>query len=329
MVHLRCFFLLGLIAVWGVAPAWPQSIPYKVGLNLSRPAPSKGFESEPIAVAFLQAMRKLGYVDGKNISYEWRFAGGNLDLFAKYADELVGLKPNVIVAATPPGVVATIRATRIIPIVMVSVGDPVALGFAASFARPGGNVTGVSNQVDDISGKYIQFLREVSPKLSHVAVLANPENPNVPKIFAQIQVAAKATGIKIARIDASNAKQIVEGIAKSRQEGAAALIVQADGFLFNQQKLINELTLKNRMPSIFWTKEPVESGALMSYGQNATDDYERVAYYVDRILKGAKAQDFPIEQPRNLKLTINRRTAKLLGVNLSNELLLQADSVVD
>ncbi|MFM9971239.1 MAG: ABC transporter substrate-binding protein [Burkholderiales bacterium] len=329
MVEIRRNFSMLLIAIGMAAPAWPQSIPYKVGLNLSRPAPGKSIESEPVYAVFLQAMRRSGYVEGKNISYEWRHAAGNLDLFAKNADELVGLKPNVIVAATPPGVVATMRATRDIPIVMVGVGDPVALGFAASFARPGGNLTGVSNQVDDISGKYIQFLREVSPKLSHVAVLANPENPNVPKIFAQIQVAAKATGIKITRIDVSNTKQIAEGIPRSRQEGATALIVQGDGFLFNQQRLINELTLKHRMTSIFWTREPVESGALMSYGQNTVDDYERVAYYVDRLLKGAKAQDLPIEQPRNLKLTINRRTAKLLGINLSGELLLQADSVID
>jgi putative ABC transport system substrate-binding protein len=211
---------------------------------------------------------------------------------------------------------------------MVNVGDPVALKFVESFARPGGNVTGVSNAIDDVSRKYLELLRLAMPKLSRVVALVNPDNPNVRNIYRQIAGAGKVMGISVSPVEANSEQGIRQGFEAARASKPQAVIVQGDGFFFAQHRLIVELALSERMAAMFWTKEPVESGALMSYGQNVADDYYRAADYVDRILKGAHPRDLPVEQPTQPKLTINLRTAKALGLTIPADLVLRADQVI-
>lgn len=273
-------------------------------------------------------MRELGYVEGQNIVSEWRFAEGKYERVSVLAKELADSKVDVIVAMTPPSIQAAKRVTSTIPIVMVAVGDPVALGFVASFSRPGGNVTGVSNAIDDVSRKYLELLREAMPKLSRVVALMNPDNPNIENIFAQIQAAGRGMGVAVSRVEANTPDRIKGGFDSMQQIRPDAVIVQGDGFLFVQRQLIADLALRGRVATLFWTREPVEAGALMSYGQNVADDYRNAANYVDRILKGANPRELPVEQPTQPKLTINLKTAKALGLTIPRELLLRADEVI-
>jgi putative ABC transport system substrate-binding protein len=321
---------LGLGTLWAALPslAQQQAKVWRVGILAASSRPAS-LDTHYSYGSFLKGMRELGWIEGKNVSYETRWAEGKYERLPGLAAELVQSKPDVIVASTPPSIRAARQATATIPIVMVSVGDPVALGFVASFARPGANVTGVSNAVDDVSNKYLELLRSVIPRLKRVAVLVNPENPNYLKILGQIRAAAKIMAVDIATIEAKTPDQIAAGLGGPKRIRAQALIVQADGFFGSQWRHIAELALKHRMPTMFWTREPVEAGGLMSYGQNVADDYRKTASFVNRILKGASPRDLPVEQPTILKLTINRKTAQALGLTLPQELLFRADEVIE
>ena len=301
---------------------------WRIGVLLPGVAPPS-LAGDAVYGHFVKALAEQGYAEGKNLRFEVRSLDGKYERAAPLAEELVLAKVDLILAATPPSVQAVKRATTTIPIVMVAVGDPVALGFVASYARPGGNVTGVSNAIDDVSSKYLELLRAANPKLQRVAVLVNPDNPNVPKILGQIQASAKIMKMDVMPMPARTAEQISEAIPAASQRHAQALIVQADGFFFSQRQLIVDLTTKHRMASIWWTREAVEIGALMSYGQNAADDYRKVARYVVRILTGTKPADLPVEQPTHLKFTLNRKTAAALGLSVTQELLLRADDVIE
>jgi putative ABC transport system substrate-binding protein len=299
----------------------------RIGLLTTRSKPAS-LEGDPGFGSYLKRMRELGYVEGQNVISEWRFAEGKYERVPELAKELADSKVDVIVAMTPPSIQAAKRATSTIPIVMVAVGDPVALGFVASFSRPGGNVTGVSNAIDDVSRKYLELLREAMPKLSRVGALMNPDNPNIENIFAQIQAAGRAMGVAVSRIEANTPDRLKAGFDSMRELRPDAVIVQGDGFLFVQRQLIADLALRARVATLFWTREPVQAGALMSYGQNVADDYRNAANYVDRILKGANPRDLPVEQPTQPKLAINLKTAKALGLSIPRELLLRADEVI-
>ena len=299
----------------------------RIGLLTTRSKPAS-LEGDPGFGSYLKRMRELGYVEGQNVISEWRFAEGKYERVPELAKELADSKVDVIVAMTPPSIQAAKRATSTIPIVMVAVGDPVALGFVASFSRPGGNVTGVSNAIDDVSRKYLELLREAMPKLSRVGALMNPDNPNIENIFAQIQAAGRAMGIAVSRIEANTPDRLKAGFDSMRELRPDAVIVQGDGFLFVQRQLIADLARRARVATLFWTREPVQAGALMSYGQNVADDYRNAANYVDRILKGANPRDLPVEQPTQPKLAINLKTAKALGLSIPRELLLRADEVI-
>lgn len=323
--------LLGLLALGMASSRSIAQQPVKlqrVGFLSVSPRPASLDATYNIG-AFLKAMHELGWIEGRNISYEWRFADRKYDRLPALAEELVQSRVDVIVAATPPSIQAARKATATIPIVMVAVGDPVALGFVKSFSLPGGNLTGVSNAVDDVSRKYLELLRYVVPKISRVAILVNPENPNYLNILGQIRAAGKAMAIDITPVDARTPGQIVEGIGGLKGSRADALVIQADGLFGSQWSQIAEFATKNRMPTMFWTREGVEAGGLMSYGQNVADDYRKTATFVDRIFKGASPQNLPVEQPTILKLTINRKTANALGLTLPRELLLRADEIID
>jgi putative ABC transport system substrate-binding protein len=278
---------------------------------------------------FQEGMRELGYVQGKNCSIAWRFADGRYERLPSLAAELVRSKVDVIVAGTALSVQAAHQATATIPIVMVAVPDPIGEGFAKSLSRPGGNITGLTNIVTEISVKHLELLRIAVPKLARVAVLINPLNPSDSLILEQIQGAAFSIGVKVISIEASTAKQIEAGFAAMIRERTQALIVAADAYFDVQRGQIAKLASDNHLPAISSNREMTEVGGLMSYGQDLGEHYRRAASYVDKILKGAKPGELPIEQPTVLKLIINGKTAKALGLAIPQELVLRADRVID
>jgi putative ABC transport system substrate-binding protein len=274
-------------------------------------------------------MRELGYAEGKNVVIEYRWAEGKYERLTGLAAELVQLKVDVIVAAGTQAIQAAQKATTTIPIVMTATADPVAAGFVASLSRPGRNITGLSNISVDLSSKYLELLRAALPKLSRVTVLVNPSHPNHPSFAKNIQATAQTTGVKISPVPAGTASEIDAAFAAMRHERAGALIVLPDGFFFAQARRIAELAAQQRLPTMFWTREPVEAGGLMSYGQNIAEHYYRAATYVDKILKGAKPGDLPVEQPTKIELVINLKTAKAIGLTIPQDLLFRADRVIE
>ena len=300
----------------------------RIGFLASR---SRSTPSDPEIYydAFMQEMRELGYIEGKNLNIEWRFADGKYERLPGFAAELVQMKVEIIVTHGVPGTQAAQRATRIIPIVTAAVNDPVGTGFAASLARPGGNITGMSNTVNDVSIKHIELLKAMVPKLSRVAILMNPGNASHPANLKNIQVAARHAGIKVLPVDARSSEEIERGFGSMKRERARAVIIATDPFFQQQRRQIIAMAAKNKLPSMFSFREEVRAGGLMSYGANLPDIYRRAATYVDKILKGAKPGDLPIEQPTRFELVINRWTAQALGLTISREMLLRADAVIE
>jgi putative ABC transport system substrate-binding protein len=239
------------------------------------------------------------------------------------------MRVDVIVAATPPAIQAAQRATTAIPIVMVRTSDPVGLGFVSSLSRPGGNITGLSNLNEDISSKYLELLRAAVPRLSRVTLLVNPGQPLHSVFLKNIYAAAQKTGMKVSPVEASTASQLESAFGAMRQERAEALILLPDPFFLGQVRRIAELAAQQRLPTLFSTREAVEAGVLMSYGPNRAEDYYRAATYVDKILKGAKPGELPVEQPTKLELVINLKTAKAIGLTIPQELRLRADKVIE
>jgi putative ABC transport system substrate-binding protein len=320
--------VLGASAVLPCPSFAQQGRVWRVGFLAAR---SRSTPSKPDIYydAFVEAMRELGYVEGKNLVIEWRFADGNYDRFPALASELAALKVDVLVTHVGAGTRALQRATSTIPIVVTSISDPVGGGYAASLARPGGNITGLSNVTIDATSKRFELLTAMLPKLSRVAVLLNPRSPSRDVMLQSVQEVARRTRIKIVPVDASTAQEIDSAFAAMAQQRAQALIIVNDSFFLGQARKLAALTVKNRLPSISPYREIVTTGGLMSYGQNYVDTYRQAAIYVDKILKGAKPGDLPIEQPTRLELIINRNTAKTLGINIPDELILRADKIID
>jgi putative ABC transport system substrate-binding protein len=278
---------------------------------------------------FPRGMRELGYVEGRNLVIEWRFADGKLERLTELAAELVRLKVDVILAAGTPATSVAQRATATIPIVMASIADPVGSGLVASLAHPGGNTTGTSNYGNDISPKLLEMILSIVPKLSRAAVLMNPDNPAQSIWLKNIQISAQKTGVKILPVEARTPQEIERAFSVISREKAGAVIVSGEGLFMEQQRRVAELAAKYRLPSISNRKVNVEVGYLLSYGPNNADNFRRPATYVDKILKGAKPADLPVEQPTTFELTINGKTAKALGIKIPKELLLRADQVIE
>src|SRR6266498_1774682 len=278
--------------------------------------------------SFRQGLRELGYVEGKNIVIEWRFAGGKLDKLPALAAELVRLKVDVIVTAAPPVTRAAKQATVTIPIVMAFDDDPVGSGFVASLNRPGGNITGLSTQSPEISGKQLEFLREIVPKLSRVGVLGDVTRPGVPQALREINVVADGFGVQVQYIEVRDPKDIETAFRAARKERADAVLVLGSAVLRSQQKQVVDLAVKSRLPATYSRPEFVEDGGLMTYGGNINDLYRRAATYVDRILKGAKPADLPVEQPKKFELIINLKAAKQIGLTIPQRVLARADRVI-
>jgi putative ABC transport system substrate-binding protein len=271
--------------------------------------------------AFVQRLRELGWVEGHNLAIDYRWAEGRSERFADIAAEIVRLKVDVIVAATTPAALAAKQATSVIPIVFAGVSDPVGTGLVASLARPGANVTGLSNLISDTGGKRLEFLREVVPGLRRLAIMANVSNPAVAP-------AARTFGLEVAILEVRRVEDIASAFdaPKGRTD---ALYVCADPLMYTNRIRINTLALSVRLPTMHGLREYVEAGGLMSYGANIADHFRRNAEYVDKILRGAKPGDLPIEQPTKFDLVINLTTAKALGLDIPPTLLARADEVIE
>ena len=274
-------------------------------------------------------MRELGYIEGKNLVIEWRFADGMYERLPDLAAELVELNVDLIVADASPAIRAAQKATTTIPIVMGSTGDPVGSGFVKSLARPGGNITGLALMSSDVSAKLLDLLRTLVPQLSRVAVLVSPNSSTYRAILNNVQATAKTVGIEVLSEEAQTPLEIESGFARMVQSRAEALIVGVTPFFIQQQHQIVELAARHRLPSIAGNRSYAEAGGLMSYGQNIADNFRHAATYVDKILKGAKAGELPVEQPTTLEFVVNLRTAKALGLTVPQSLLLRADEVIN
>ena len=300
---------------------------WRIGFLVAGPRPPSIDAHYLGAVA--RGMRELGYVEGKNFVIEWRFAEGNYQRLPDLAAEMVRMNVDVIVTAGTTANRAAQQATTTIPIVGATMSDPIGNGFAKTLAHPGGNITGLSLTTTDMSPKHLELLKLLLPKLARLGVLVNLGNPAHSAIVKSIGANAQKLGVKTQTLDARNPDGIERNFAIMKRERADAVIVAVDAFFIGQRQQIAELALKNHLPSIFSAQEHVDAGGLMSYGQNLSDLYRRAAAYVDKIFKGAKPGDLPIEQPAVFSLAINRKTAKALGLAIPNELLLRADKVIE
>ena len=278
--------------------------------------------------AFREGLRELGYVEGQNIAIEFRWAEGKYDRLPGLAAELVSLKVDIIVATALPAIQAAKQATATIPIVMTTSLDPVATGFVANLARPGGNITGLSAMAPDLVGKQLELLKEVVPKVSRVALLGNPANPGTAPMVRRAQDAARELGIRLQPLDARSPGEIDSAFAAMTRERAGALLVLLDVMFADHRARIADLAAKHRLPAMYGLQEFAEVGGLMVYGSSFVDRFRRAAIFVDKILKGAKPAALPIEQPTRFELAINLRTAKALGLTIPQPLLLRADQVI-
>ncbi len=278
--------------------------------------------------AFRQGLRELGYVEGKNIVTEYRYAEGKRDRLPALAAELVRLKVDVIVTAGASATRAAKKATSTIPIVMAQDSDPVGKGIVASLARPGGNITGLSTLAPEISGKQLELLKEIVPKLSRVAVLGTSTRPGNAQTLREVELAAGAFKVEVRYLDVLDPKKIETAFGAARKERVDAVLVLAGRILISHRTQVVELAVKSRLPAIYPFPVYVEAGGLMSYGVRRSDLFRRAATYVDKILKGANPAELPVEQPTKFELVINLKTAKDLGITIPPTLLLQATKVI-
>ena len=277
--------------------------------------------------AFRQGLRELGYVEGQNIAIEHRSPEWKYERLPGLAADLVRLKMDVIVAASPAATEAAKRATSTIPIVFTVSGDPVADGFVASLARPGGNITGLATIGPELVGKQLEILKSVAPKISRVAVLQNPNSRR--GVLRQAEGAARALGLQLLILEARTPSEIEAAFAAMTSQRADGLLVLRDAVFRAQRAQITALAAKNRLPAVYGLREEAEAGGLIAYGASVPQLYRRAATYVDKILKGAKPGDLPVEQPTQFELVINLKTAKTLGLTIPPSLLLRADQVIE
>jgi putative tryptophan/tyrosine transport system substrate-binding protein len=317
----------GAIVVIGVAFAVCGAV---VEAQQLKKLPRIGFLAggSPDRNAFTQGLRERGYVEGQNIAVEWRDAEGKLDRLPDLAAELVRLKSDVIVAQSNPAVIALKQATQTIPIVMAIVGDPVGAGFIASLSKPGGNITGLSNQHQDTSGKRLEILKELNSKISRVAVLRNATIPTHSVLWKETETAAVELGVRVIAVDHRSPDEFESNFRTAVREQAAAVIVLPDPVSNVRRQLIIELAAKHRLPAMYPFPEWVYEGGLIFYGPNRADLYRRSAYYVDKILKGTKPADLPVEQPTKFELVVNLQTAKQIGLTIPQRVLGRADKVI-
>ncbi len=282
----------------------------------------------PYNEAFLKSLRELGYVEGQNLAVEFRFSGERVERFSDLAAELVRLKVDIIYAATTLPAQAAKKATTTIPIVFGIVADPIGAGLVASLARPGGNVTGLTNISPELSGKRLELLKETFPRIRRVAVLLNPANPTARLKLKESEGAARSLGLKLHTLEARDSAQLDSVFSALMKERADALVMFGDPVFTAYRGRIVELAAKNRLPAMYEEREWAVIGGLMAYGPNLIEQVRRAVFYVDKILKGAKPADLPVEQPTKFELVINLKTAKALGLTIPQSVLVRADEVI-
>jgi putative ABC transport system substrate-binding protein len=321
------FFFLVIAVLNGGAITDAQQLTKlpRVGYASSGDAASPG----PLVESFRQGLRDLGYVEGKNIITEFRFAEGKVDRMPDFVAEFIQLKVDVIVAPIAEAIRAAMKATKTTPIVIVSNADPVTVGYVDSLARPGGNLTGLSTMNRDLSGKRLELLKEVVPQLSRVAVLRSQNNQNAAIAFKEYEAAARAVKLQLESVEVLGQDPDLETAFQTAIKGrATALITVTNLPLFRRQKRIVELAKKHRLPSMFEGSSWVDNGGLLSYSTDDPEVFRRAATYVDKILKGAKPADLPVEQPTKFELVINLKTAKQIGLTIPPNVLARADKVI-
>ena len=317
--------LLAIVVLWAPIHAQqPTHVP-RVGLLSSATAAGHAV----LLDAFRQGMRELGHVEGKTFSLELRYGEGKSERLPALARELVGRKVDVIVASTDEPITAARRETRTIPIVMVNSIDPVGTGLVASLARPGGNVTGLANVSADLSGKRLELLREVVPGLSRVALVWNPDARGTVLDYKESEAAAGLLHMKLLSVEVASPTDLDEALSTvTREHAQAILVLPGNPVAFSKRAEIAGFARKNHLPSMYGLREYVEAGGLVSYGPNTPDIYRRAAGYVDKILKGAKPAELPVERPTRFELLINLKTAKALGLTMQRSLLERADQLI-
>jgi ABC-type uncharacterized transport system substrate-binding protein len=327
----KLFRLFLIVAFFGAGPLAEAQQPVKIpriGVLSRRGAPTPT-KPDPNADAIRQGLRDLGYIEGKSIRLEYRYAEGKLERLPGLAAELVQLKVDVIVSGTAPGIRDAKEATKTIPIVMVTTEDPVASGLIESLAHPGGNITGVTRFTRELSGKRLELFKEAIPKISRVGVLVDASGQTAATAIQEYATVARALKIQLQSLEIQNANPDFEAAFQAAAKGRVNALVTVSGALFlDNAKRIAELAIKNRLPSMHENNENVEAGGLMSYTANDSDNYNRAAVFVDKILKGRKPADLPVEQPMRFDFIVNLKTAKQIGVTIEPNVLVRANKVI-
>ena len=317
--------LLGGAAVWPLAARAQQ--PRHIGVLT--PFNERDPEVRSRVSAFQEALREAGWVEGRNIRIDYRWAAGDLDRIRAYAAEIVGLAPEAILGASTPVLAALRKETQTIPIVFTGVSDPVGVGFVASLARPGGNLTGFANFEPEMGGKWLQELKQVAPSVNRVAFILNRQNASWASLFRAIEAVAPTFGLTASAIDVRDAIDIERAITAFGGQSNGGLILQPDGITSAHRQLIIDLAAKHGLPAVYPFRFFATDGGLMAYGVNVVDQFRRAASYIDRILRGAKPADLPVQAPTKFELVINLKTAKALGLKIPESLLARADEVIE
>ena len=319
-------FLAGAMAAWPLAARAQQKATPVIGvLNTGSPGPS----TAPFIAAFRQGLSEAGYVEGQNLAIEYRWAEGHYDRLPALAADLVGRKVDLIMASSPPSALAAKSATSTIPIVFRSGADPVGDGLVASLARPGGNLTGISNLADELTAKRLELLSELVPQARLIALLVNPNNGTAEPVIRDMQEAARIKELQLHILKAGTESEIDAAFATLVQQHASALVVGGDPFLTGRREQLVALASRHAVPSIYAWREFTASGGLISYGASLTAALRLVGIYAGKILKGAKPADLPVEQPTRFELVINLKTAKELGLTVPQSMLMRADEVIE
>jgi putative ABC transport system substrate-binding protein len=321
--------MCALIALMLTAPidSFAQQGP-KVA-RIGRLAPLSAATDARYREALLQGLRDLGWIEGKNLEIEFQYAEGQLNKLPALAADMARRRVDLIVVGSTPGTLAAKQATSTIPIVMVTTGDPVVNGLVKSLARPGGNITGMTSLAQELGAKRLELFRETFPAAGLIAILANPDTPDTRQSVLGIENAARSLGIKVRLLPARDPAEISNAFATLKKENVKALMVLQDPMFLTQQKLIVGLAAKMQIPAIYGVQDFVEAGGLMFYGVDLSEMYRRAASHVDKILKGAKPADLPIEQPTKFELVINLKAAKALGTKIPESIMLRADKLIE
>jgi putative tryptophan/tyrosine transport system substrate-binding protein len=318
----------------GTAAFWPLAAHAQQGERVRRigvlmPAPSEDREYQARLAAFLQGLQQLGWTDGRNVRIDTRWGAGDADLIRKYAGQLVALGPDVVWAFSSPAVSSLRQATRTVPIVFAAVTDPVGAGYVDSLARPGGNVTGFAGTDFAMGGKWLELLKEIVPRVARVAVLRESAVAAGPAQFAAIQAVAPSLGVELRPVDLGNAGEIERAITAFAGSSNSGLIVTGSVWATIHRELIIALAARHRLPAVYYARYYVTGGGLISYGPDYDDQCRRAAGYVDRILKGEKPADLPVQAPTKYELVINLKTAKAMGLEIPATVLARADEVIE